>query len=440
MRIEGLQAEADLVGRRVRIGWDAVPDQDTNEDVADIPPLRLRAKLRDYEFPTPDASFVVYDSQAFPPGNSALAAEVERAPARDAGQITEQVIESVSTTVADPEDRTVEALRRTRWTTRNSEGKLLRRREEILDIGGGLGLPAGRPRYYELVQPGRANWKLRTVVTPTEAYRDPTARRLYDLVPSVYRRHDVIGPVSSNGSLVGAIPETATAGGQLRRFLDPIGLAADQLRSRADQLRDLHDVATGDARYLPHLAATLGWDLDHTADIPGQRHEIRFASTLYRLTGTLLGCKLWVKRLTGWDAEIVEFWRNVFFSNDLGSGRAVDKGSRTVNTADAALLAGMGGVDDQVDYIHDSRTGQGARYALNAIGIFVTPSIEELSDYQLLASRRDRLLANTALFLPLNLRAVVVIEEPTLLSESESVLGLTSSTTDTLPPDPALPP
>jgi hypothetical protein len=423
VRVEAFAAEADLVARRVRVRWDLVPDG--GEDVGAAPALRLRAKRHDFEFPEGDDRFVVYDSAAFPPPGTTLAAEVERVPERDASLVTEEVVESAS--LAGGDGRSVEAVRRTRRTTRDGAGNLVRRREEIVDVGGGAGLAPGEPRYYELVGAAAG---LRAVATPTEGYREPTARRLYDLVPSVYRRHDVVGPPGSDrsgGATLGDIPESAGVGGQLRRFLDPIGLAADQMRSRAEQLRDIHDVATGDARYLPHAAATVGWDLDLGTPIPLQRHEIRFASTLYRLTGTLLGCKIWVKRLTGWDAEIVEFWRNVFFSNDLGSGRSDDRGSRTVDTADAELLAGRGTAGDRLDYTHDGRTSQEARYALRAIGIFVTPPEADLADAARLLAKRDRLLANTALYLPLNLRAVVVLDIPTDSSEGDTVLGVTTS-------------
>src|SRR5271167_2017926 len=67
MKISGFAATADIVGRRVRIAWDFVPEG--AETLADIPPVVLRRKLRDFAFPSgaaPDP-FVVYDSNVFPP-------------------------------------------------------------------------------------------------------------------------------------------------------------------------------------------------------------------------------------------------------------------------------------------------------------------------------------------------------------------------------------
>jgi hypothetical protein len=66
MKISGFAANADIVGRRVRISWTFVSE--AAETLADIPPVRLRRKLRDFAFPsvTPDP-YLVYDSTAFPP-------------------------------------------------------------------------------------------------------------------------------------------------------------------------------------------------------------------------------------------------------------------------------------------------------------------------------------------------------------------------------------
>ena len=156
------------------------------------------------------------------------------------------------------------------------------------------------------------------------------------------------------------MPEASPENGQLRRFVDLFGAGFDHLRSRADGLRDLHEVDTVDYRMLPHLAAWLGWDLSHDKPIPLQRHEIKYAAALYRITGTLPGSMIWVKRLTGWDARVKEFWRNVFFTNDLGNpDDPDDRGSRTLDTSDAGLLAGMGTFDDAVDYVSDSGHGPG---------------------------------------------------------------------------------
>lgn len=418
MRVEALRAEPDLVGRRVRVAWDVVPTTDAERApnaAVPSPRLRLRGRGLDFEFEggdgDGDGDEVVYESATF---DDRVTGDLDRPSVRDGGSTTTHVVETVT--------GAVEVLRRSRWTTRDAEGRFVRRREEVLDVGGGEGLTAGAPRYYELARLAAGGERLRAIATPAAAYALPTARRLYEMLPSVYRRHDVVGPPEAPGARatgpgIRHIPEAAPTGGQLRRFLDAFGLAADHLRSRAEQLRDLHDVATGDARHLPLLAATIGWDLDQRAEatVPRQRHEIRFAATLYRLTGTRLACRIWVRRLTGWDAEVVEFWRNVARTNAPGTPGGDptsprDRGSHTVDTRDPDLLAGRGRADDRLDYTYDCRTGPDSRYALDAIGFFLRPPAG-VPDEDARAAR-DRVLANTGLFLPLHLRPVVVIVPP----------------------------
>ena len=65
---------------------------------------------------------------------------------------------------------------------------------------------------------------------------------------------------------------------------------------------------------------------------------------------------LWVKRLTGWDAQVKEFWRNVLFTNDLGNpDDPNDRGSRTVDTVGPGPLAASARCDDELDYVCDTR-------------------------------------------------------------------------------------
>ena len=172
------------------------------------------------------------------------------------------------------------------------------------------------------------------------------------------------------------------------------------------------------------LAAWLGWDLSHGKSIPIQRHEIKYASHLYRVTGTVPGSMLWIKRLTGWDARIKEFWRNVLSTNDLGNPHdPADHGSRTVDTSDEQLLSSMGTFEDGVDYVYDTGTGQQDWYSYNAIGIFARPEPGESADDAL--RKCGRALSSTSLFLPFNLRAVVVLEADTVAETTEGNLGLT---------------
>ena len=187
----------------------------------------------------------------------------------------------------------------------------------------------------------------------------------------------------------GRCPRRSPVNGQLRRLVELFGAAADHLRSRADGLRDLHDVDESTPGCCRTWLGWLGWDLTAAAPIPVQRHEIRYAAQLYRITGTLPGCMLWVKRLTGWDVEVQEFWRNVLVTNDLGNPTTrADRGSRTVDTADA-------GADGRARHCRRPRsttryeTGPQARHAFNVVSFHATPDAGR-------DAGRDRAQARTA--------------------------------------------
>ena len=136
MRVQGFTAAADIVGHRVRIAWDFVPDG--AETLADVPPVVLRRKLRDYAFPAPAAPaapvdpYAVYDSGTFP-----------QAPVPDGRSITDlpgwEAIADGARTVHDPVSvaipiggRMVEIVRRTISTTYDGGGRPIRQRSSIV--------------------------------------------------------------------------------------------------------------------------------------------------------------------------------------------------------------------------------------------------------------------------------------------------------------------
>lgn len=443
MRLAAFEAEADLVGRRTLVRWRIEADGD-DESVAGEPALVLLGKSRDFEYGDP-VDHVVHDSAASPPASGADVDVVEhrRPPQRDGDRT---VLVDVLTVARrgipvppdDPNrparprderlDEWLEVARRTRKTEVAPGGRIIARTDEIVDVGDGTGLAPLVPRYYELRGPlvKATGHPARAVATPTGIHR--SARELYDLLPGTWRRHDVppnrVGPATGR---IGAIPESRLDAGQLRRLVDLFGLATDHLRSRADGLRDLHDIEHVDHRLLPHLAHLVGWELAPEAAIPQQRHEIRYAAHLYRMTGTVPGVRLWAKRLTSWDVEVKEFAENVLFSNDVGGEDAPTRsGSFTVNTADAALVASLGTATDGGDFVYDTGAGPDDRYSSHTIGIFATLDPDDRVDD--LARKRDRLLAATDRYLPANLRAVVVLPDDPVRSDDQRVLGVSAST------------
>ncbi len=394
-------AESHLVGRRIRISWKFV--MGPLETPVNAPRITLRRKLRDWEFPAPVAidPFTIYDSQAFPSAGST----VLELPVRQ-DRIGEQYLIKTATSIAaNINGSLTEVARRTLITRLDANRIPLDQTVEYLDYGTlPQGLTPGVPLYYELTIAGSPDVN-RAAVSPTEVYG--LGKKLYELLPGIHRAHDtVLAPQDpSTQHLIEGLQRT----GQLRRFLDLFGVALDSMRSTAEGLRNLRDVDNSDYRYLPLMAQWIGWNLSYSASIPAQRHEVKYAPALYRIAGTIPGCQIWVYRLTGWQPRLKEFARNVFLTNHMPDPNDPgDNGSKTVNTRDAAAITAIGRFEDSVDYIYDSGVSQKDCYAFNVVGIFVkalpTDSAAETQ------RKRDRLVNNMSIFLPSNMRGIVITE------------------------------
>jgi phage tail-like protein len=415
VRIEGFAAAPDLVGRRARITWEAVFE--SGETLSDLPHVVLLRKTRDFEFPAgAGGPYVVYDSQAFPGDGTVSELPLEE---RRVGDTREVVVTESVAVGTEP----AETLRRITTTVLGPDDRPQRQRIELIDVGAdGQGLAPNVTYDYALLSPllDTADPRsFRATVWVGEDHR--LNRDLYNSLPAILRRHDTTaGPVTPGAENV---PEAARRSGQLRRFLDPFGAALDLLRSQAEGIRELHDLDHVDYRYLPHLARWIAWELDLDAVIPLQRHEIRYAAALYRITGTIPGCMVWVRRLSGWNARIHEFHKNVFLTNNLGNPDDLeDQGSRMVDTADSGLMAAMGGFGDEVDYTFDTGEGDDSWYAFNTVGFFIKPpAAESVAD---VAAKKARLERSCSRFLPANIRGVVIIEAEHRLESQEDRLDL----------------
>lgn len=409
MNLSEFIVEPDLRGRRLRVHWRI--DFAQGEVPGAMPAMRLARKTLDYEFPTPDV-FIIYDSTAFPPAGTVLATLASTDTAANGGRVSREV-ESIS-------NAGVEAMRRTIQITTAADGSPSSWSIDLLDASG---LDPLTTYYYELRLDARPGLTLtaatRASATTTDRYE--LGARMYSQLPEIYRRHDVVA--AQLPPAWAALPEADSSSGQLYRFLDLMGSTGDYLRSRAEGMLDLHDFRSADSRLLPLMASWIGWDLDFAASIPEQRHEIRYASALYRMTGTIPGCMIWVRRLSGWNGRIKEFGRNVFFSNDLGNpSDPTDKGSLTVDTSNATLVANIKTYDDDVDYTYDTGTDLDSWYSYNTVGIFLKPADGATADDA--NTRAGRLQSNVTLFLPVNVRGVVILDVPKTSSPLSESVGM----------------
>jgi phage tail-like protein len=119
-------------------------------------------------------------------------------------------------------------------------------------------------------------------------------KRLVDLLPPVYREQD--------------------ATGDLAAFLALPASALDDLKDLADRFPSIFDVDRCEDRFLPLLAALVGWPWEPTQDAARQRRQIREAVEFYRRKGTVPAIRRSLADI-GWEGWIEETFRSAFRLN-----------------------------------------------------------------------------------------------------------------------------
>ncbi len=349
MIIKGFAANADIVGRRVQVSWDFIPEG--SETIADIPPVSLRRKLRDFAYPAPAAldAYLVYDSSFFPSppiSGQISVTDLKGWEVRNANGRT--VYDPVSVAIM-VNGRMMEILRRTVATSYNNLGIPVLQQVKIVDTGGYPGnLAANTVYYYQLFSnnlpaSGKSAESFRATAMVTDSYG--LNRTLYESLPEIYRAQDVRTSPTTPGSDI--VPEKASNSGQLRRFTDLFGVTLDSIRGTAEGLRGLPDIDRTDAKYLTPMSQWIGWNFSVDSEIPIQRNELKAAPRLYRLVGTLPGLRTLVSQYTGWFAQVAEFVQNVALANrpaqfNLFGLTLASDGVTWIGTEDASGLLGFG--------------------------------------------------------------------------------------------------
>jgi phage tail-like protein len=269
---------------------------------------------------------------------------------------------------------------------------------------------------------------------------------LFSSLPQVHQRLD------TTPALPFSVARLDQGKGQFQRFLEVFEAHANMFHGLIDGLRDLRNPRRIDSRFLPHLAQFIGWRLKDYLNEDEQRSEISFAPAVYQTVGTIPNIAAVINRLTGWDAQVREFVRNVLVSFDvsrlerLTSGeQAYVDGSQVPNltppphllshdlppgsldTTDAVAMFKLRtrSFDDRTAYSYDSGEpdGQGG-YRLNeddwynreTIGIYIIPDVETETFSLLQEWERVRQLLNE--FLPLQVRAVFVLQPAVVVEEA----------------------
>lgn len=267
---------------------------------------------------------------------------------------------------------------------------------------------------------------------------------LFSKLPAIDQRRDVVTPEP------GSVALADEGRGQLARFLSTVDAHADMLFGSVDGLRDLRSPRRIDARLLPALAHLLGWELKDFLDEEQQRNEISFAPEAYRSVGTARNIAAVVNRLTGWDARVREFARHIVLSFDASrvetfdTGAAYLDGSVGVNPEMPPTLvtrrAPVGSVDtsdslamfrlrnrafeDMTAYSYDVgrpdasgayQQDNNTLYNRETIGIYVVPDVA--TETFVIEQEWERVRAILAEFLPVNVRAIVVVLPDVVLEE-----------------------
>ncbi len=221
-----------------------------------------------------------------------------------------------------------------------------------------------------------------------------SADTLYNWLPRIYRASDKEG--------------------KLKKFLEIYGEQFDLIRSYIDGLPDLLDLDHCDDQVLPLYAQWIGWDLSFQPNIQLQRNEIRYAVDLYRRIGTIPGCELMVKRLSGWECRVKEFFKNVFFSNNIES--------KSIDTSNSETLRNIHTFEDGLHYTYDTGLEEDDWYSFNAVGFFV--SLIKSESYASIIDRKKKIINNFNLFLPVNMRGVIIVEGLVIRASYEERLDL----------------
>ncbi|MFF1321263.1 phage tail protein [Streptomyces chartreusis] len=429
----GFGARTDPLGPAVRLSW-TVPG----------PAVSIRVLRRERRFPgtarrgrapVPAAAadltdgVLVHDSADFPVDVEETRTERE---AGDLVTVTRQF-----RCRGTPRERLLVGLVR---RTESGAGAPSRTTVEIVDRDG---VCAGTVYYYTAFVTAAGLYSRATQASALATARYGTP--VFAALPQVDRVRDTARPEPFT------VARQDADKGQLQRFLEAVEAHADLLRGQIEGLAALHDPRRVDARFLPYLAQHIGWRLKDHLDEDAQRGELMCAPELYRSVGTAANITAMINRLTGWDAQLREFVRNVLVSYDTARREPLEGGLFAY--ADGSMTARDGGpphlghrttppgsvdtthaqamyrlrnrlFDDTAAYSYDCgrlRADGGydrddrTWYSRDTVGVYIVP--DSATEIFVLEAEWERIRAILREFLPVTIRAVFVLMPGVVVEE-----------------------
>ena len=198
---------------------------------------------------------------------------------------------------------------------------------------------------------------------------DP-ADRLFDLLPVVHRQR------------------AAAAGWPLRALLRVIGEQANLIEADIERLYENWFIETCEAWVVPYIGDLVGYRPVFDAGQPGDpaqaagaarnkiltpRREVANTIALRRRKGTLALLELLSRRVAGWPARAVEFYRLLGWNQALNHQWPARGG--TADLRDGAALALLGGPFDTLAHTVDVRRPNSSRtlgrFNIPSVGLFV---------------------------------------------------------------------
>lgn len=367
MRIDKFTAVPNAVGKQIDLSYEVYPNAPVSISELDKlqeDALKVTIWRREDDFEFHISHDVIYDHKEYKPLESISIILSEE------GWFKVECVD---------EKDTVTRLRRKVYIYYTDVDTVDHLRVVIADRSG---LKEQQVYYYQITPEGSNSSNLstqdRTAGMATTNYN--SADTLYNWLPRIYRASDKEG--------------------KLKKFLEIYGGQFDLIRSYIEGLPDLFGLDHCNYQALPLYAQWIGWDLSFQPNIQLQRNEIRYAVDLYRRIGTIPGCELMVKRLTGWECRIKEFYKNIFFSNNIDS--------KTVDATNSQLLQDIHTFEDGLHYTYDTGLKEDDWYTFNTVGFFV--SLIKPESYASIIDKKQKVAHNFSLFLPVNIRGVIIIE------------------------------